>query len=95
MLDEYHVIWSIESSKKIQSIKGYILDEWNEKEVNNFLKKLKEFENIVVRFPKLYPSSLKDTKLRKAVISKHQTVLYEMDNDIIRVHTILDNRQQS
>lgn len=29
---KYRVIWSIESSKKIQSIKGYILDEWNEKE---------------------------------------------------------------
>lgn len=30
------VIWSLESSKKIQSIKEYLLEEWTEDEFNAF-----------------------------------------------------------
>jgi plasmid stabilization system protein ParE len=35
-------IWSLESSRKIQSILEYLLDEWGEKEAKAFLKRLKK-----------------------------------------------------
>lgn len=95
MPEERRVIWSIESSRQIQSIKKYLLNEWSENEVNNFLKKLKRFEGLAARFPKLYPPSVTHPELRRAVITKHQSVIYEIDGNIIRVHTILDHRQQS
>ena len=94
MPSERQVIWSAESSKKVQSIKEYLLVEWSEREVNNFLIKLKKFEHRVKQFPLLYPASLKYPELRKAVISKHQSVIYEIDDDSIRIITILDHRQQ-
>lgn len=95
MPEIYRIIWSLEASDKVQSIKEYLLEEWSEKEVISFLKRLKKFEKIVTRYPKLYPSSIKYPELRRAVITKFQSVIYEIDDNIIRVHTILDHRQKN
>lgn len=91
------VVWSSESVKRVLSIRDYLLEEWSESEVNVFLKRLQNFEKRVKQYPKLYPVSEKFPALRKAVISKHQSVIYEyeMDRKIIMIHTILDNRQQN
>jgi len=95
MAERKRVVWSLESSHKIQEIKAYLLEEWSEAEVNIFLIKLKKFENQVSYFPRLYPASLKFPHLRKAVISKHQSVIYEIGEETIKVITILNNRQKN
>ncbi|HET8864187.1 MAG TPA: type II toxin-antitoxin system RelE/ParE family toxin [Gracilimonas sp.] len=95
MVERKRVVWSLESSDKIQEIKAYLLEEWSESEVNSFLIRLKKFENRVSYFPRLYPASLKFSHLRKAVISKHQSVVYEIGEDTVKVITILDNRQKN
>lgn len=91
------VVWSSESVKRVLSIRDYLLEEWSVKEVNAFLKRLHNFEKRVLKYPKLYPVSEKFPALRKAVISKHQSVIYEYEGDrkIIMIHTILDHRQQN
>lgn len=94
MANKRQVIWSLESSRKVQSIIEYLLDEWGEKEAKVFLKRLKKFENLVVEHPQLYPASQADENLRKAVITKFQSVIYKIDDDSIRVLTILDHRQK-
>lgn len=94
MADKRRVLWSVKSSSQIQSIKNYLLEEWSKKEVNSFVAKLRKFENLVVRFLKLYPTSLEYPNLRKAVIAKHQSVIYEIDGDIIRVHIFLNHLQK-
>lgn len=91
------VVWSSESLKRVLSIREYLLKEWSEKEVNIFLNRLRDFESRVKQYPNLYPASDKFPALRKAVISKHQSVIYEfeIDRKIIMIHTILDHRQQN
>jgi len=89
------VIWSLESSNKVQSIIEFLLDEWGEKEAYTFLNRLKKFEKLVVKYPKLYPASQYDENLRRAVITKFQSAIYRIDDNSIRVITILDHRQDS
>lgn len=89
------VIWSLESSQKVASIKKYLYEEWSEKEVENFINRLHHFEKLVIHYPTIYPASKKHPDLRKAVITKYQSVIYKVDKDIIRVHTILDHRQDN
>lgn len=93
MTVERKVIWSMESSKKVESIKSYLRNNWSISEVQIFLKRLKRFETIVASFPKLYPVSTRNPELRKAILSKHHSIIYEIDEEIIKVHTILDHRQ--
>jgi plasmid stabilization system protein ParE len=89
-----HIRWSLESSERVFAIKKYLIEMWGDKEANFFLERLRHFENLVTRYPKLFPKSDKFPSLRKAVITKHQSVIYEIDGDLIRVHTILDHRQE-
>ncbi|MFY0651180.1 MAG: type II toxin-antitoxin system RelE/ParE family toxin [Cyclobacteriaceae bacterium] len=89
------IIWSLESSTQIQHIKENILVNWSEKEVNLFLGRLRKFEKIVFKYPYLYPRSLKYPNTRKAVISKHNSVIYQIEDDVIRILTILINRQEN
>jgi len=51
MAKKRQVIWSIESSRKVQSIIEYLLEEWGEKEANAFLNRLKKFESMVIDYP--------------------------------------------
>ena len=89
------IVWSSESLKKVLSIREYLLKEWSETEVNTFIKRLRNFEELVKQYPSIYPASDKFPNLRKAVISKHQSVIYEYESnrEIIKIHTILDHRQ--
>lgn len=95
MAEKLSVIWSRESSEKAEEIKAYLLEEWSEREVENFLKELKSFEDRIELFPKLYPASEKHPNMRKAVITKQQSVIYKVLESTIQIVTIIDNRQDN
>lgn len=73
----------------------YLREKWTEKEVIKFVVQIKGFERIVVKFPEVYAESSKKGGLRRAVLSKHNSVIYKIDREktLIRVYTIFDNRQ--
>ena len=62
--------------------------------MNKFLAQLKNFERIVVKFPEIYAESNKNAGWRRAVLSRHNSVIYKVDREkaTIRVYTIFDNR---
>ncbi|MBA9075594.1 MULTISPECIES: type II toxin-antitoxin system RelE/ParE family toxin [Rufibacter] len=93
MKTTFDIRWSQESKAKFQKIIAYLRAEWTEKEVKKFVKRLKEFEQIVVLFPELYAPTRGG--LRRAVLGKHHSVIYRIDfqHRLIRVYTIFDNRQ--
>lgn len=95
MRTEYDILWSKESRFQFDRIILYLRKEWTEKEVNKFISRIKDFERIVTKFPEIYAESNKNAGLRRAVLSKHNSVIYkiERENALIRVYTIFDNRQ--
>lgn len=92
---EFEMRWSKESKVQLASIVLYLREKWTEKEVNKFLTQIREFEKIVVKFPEIYPESNKKSGLRRAVLSKQNSVIYKIDREkvFIRVYTIFDNRK--
>lgn len=95
MEKEFEIIWSKESKVQFDKILRYLKDAWTEKEIKKFVSQLKSFERIVVRFPEIYPESINNPGIRRAVLSKHNSVIYKTDwgNSLIKVYTIFDNRQ--
>ena len=93
MADKYEVRWSDESIQRTDQIVNYLLENWSVKEVKNFLDALEGFEEIVSRFPDIYPHSTKKKGYRKAVILKQISVIYSVERKTIKVHTLFDNRQ--
>ena len=95
METKFEVVWSKESKQQFDKIVGYLRAEWTEKEVIKFVRKLREFEKVVILFPELFAESKKKSEFRRAVITKHNSVIYKVDSKkrLIMVYTIFDNRQ--
>jgi len=93
MADKLEVIWSNESVLKTDQIIKFLIENWSAKEVENFLAALASFEEIVSRFPEIYPCSKVKKGYRKAVIIKQVSIIYSADKSRIKVHTLFDNRQ--
>jgi plasmid stabilization system protein ParE len=95
MATKFEVTWSKESKRQFDKIVSYLRAEWTEKEVKKFVRKLREFEKVVCLFPHLYAESKIKPEFRRAVITKHNSVIYKIDGEkgLIRVYTIFDNRQ--
>jgi len=92
---EFDMLWSKESKIQLDRIVFYLRGKWTAKEVNKFLTQIKEFERIVVKFPEIYAESNKKIGLRRAVLSKYNSVIYKIDWEkaLIKIYTIFDNRQ--
>ena len=93
MADKLDVIWSNESVHKTDQIIKFITENQSNKEVENFLTALAAFEEIVSRFPEIYQKSLIKKGYRKAVILKQVSIIYSIEKNLIKVHTLFDNRQ--
>lgn len=93
MPDNFEVRWSSESARRTDQIIKYLFENWTEREVKNFLLALEGFEEIVSRFPHIYPPSNQKKGHHRAVIMKQISILYSLERNIIKVHTLFDNRQ--
>lgn len=96
MKNEFDILWSKESKHLFDKIIHYLKKEWSVREADNFINELKNFERTVIKFPEIYPRSKQKPELRRAVVTKHNSVIYAIDykSNLIRVYTIFDNRKQ-
>ena len=86
------VYWSYKALTNSLSIKEYLQRKFTQKEINKFYKLLEAFEKIVALFPLLYPVSVKNQKIHRAVLSKQLSVFYTFNKNTIQVVAVLDNR---
>ena len=95
MEKEFEIIWSKESKVQFDKILRYLKDNWTEKEIKKFVSQLKSFEQIVIKLPEIYSESINNPGIRRAVLSKQNSVIYKIDYEKsqIKVYTIFDNRQ--
>jgi plasmid stabilization system protein ParE len=73
-------------------IKGYLLKFFTSKEVNKLYAVVQSFEKVVVVFPELYPASIKNKNIHRAVLSKQLSVFYRVTKERISIIAIIDNR---
>lgn len=90
----YEVQWTQRSLKNAVAIKKYLIRKFGQIEVKKFEGLLLEFELTVSNFPTLYPESISQKRLRRAVIHKNTTVYYLFAKDMVVVIAMKDNRQE-
>ena len=47
MADKLEIVWSDQSIQRVDQVLKYLLDNWSEKEIENFLNAIDGFEEIV------------------------------------------------
>jgi plasmid stabilization system protein ParE len=86
------ISFSTRALANAETIKNYLLYKFTQREVNKFYELLGIFENIIVKFPQLYPKSSINSKVHRAVLSKQLSIFYITTKNKITVVAILDNR---
>jgi plasmid stabilization system protein ParE len=85
MAYKYKLYWSQESLENLEDILFYLNSKWTLREVDNFKKLLSKQIEIILTFPEIFPISVIQPRLRKAVLSKQTIVFYEVSEDRITI----------
>jgi len=67
---DYKLRWSKESISDLEDILSYLSNNWSERTVNKFKKKLNRELDLIIQNPFMFPKSSFNPELRKAVLSK-------------------------
>ena len=93
MGSNYTIFWTDEAIRNFENIVRYLGREWSNKEISHFKDVLNKRLSLIQKYPELFPASSKAPNLRKAVLSKHNSVFYKIaDKEIFILH-LFDNRQ--
>lgn len=90
---DYKLHWTKESIRNLEEILDYLICKWTQKEVDNFNRKLSKKLDMILQNPRMFPVSIFNPKLRKAVLTKQVTIFYEIKNKQIYVTYLFVNRK--
>ncbi len=87
------IIWSPLSVNDFEEVLNYLDNEWTEKVANRFIDLTEEFIHQISINPKQFPLIHKRKKIRKCVITKHNSLYYRELKTKIDILRIYDTRK--
>lgn len=86
------IIWSLLSEDDFAGILEYLENEWGDKVALQFIEILDQVLYQICISPKQFPVIFKKEKIRKSVLTKHNTLFYRFSRSQIDVLRIYDTR---
>ena len=87
------VIWSQRAKTDLNSILDYLEENWTEKEIGKFFRKLDKQISIIQNQPKAFPATQKNN-VRRSVLTRQTTIYYDILKDSVRIVALFDTRQR-
>lgn len=84
--------FSDESLADLRSIEEYLLKNWNDKVFDDFLKKLDKIVIIITEGNVVF-QKYENTDYHKVLITKHNTLIYIVEDHVLKIMRILQNFQ--
>ncbi|MGI9649566.1 type II toxin-antitoxin system RelE/ParE family toxin [Chryseobacterium sp. RLHN22] len=84
--------FSDESLSDLRNIEEFLLKKWNTKVFESFLTKLDEIVDIICEGNVVF-GKYENTKYHKVLITKHNSLIYLIENDVLVIIRILQNFQ--
>ena len=85
-----------EISEKAQQdlfiIEDYLIDKWSIGVLEDFFEKFQKALNMLLERKVLF-QKYEDTYFCKFLLTKHNSIIYSYDNDVLYIHRILQNFQ--
>ena len=76
----FKIIWSAEAYKTFTQNIEYLKEQWSEREIEKFTKRLNEVLIRINEYPEVYPPSQKNKEIRKAKLNKYITLYFSYDD---------------
>lgn len=86
-------LWSPLAESDFRFSLFYLESNWNNAVVNQYLNKIDHLVNQITTNPEQFPLVNNKKKIRKCVVTKHNTIFYREKNDVIEILRIFDTRQ--
>ena len=87
------VIWSPLSEIDFSNILDYLDKKWGGKVASNFITLTENIINQISINPKQFPICYKRKKVRKCVLTKHNSIFYRDGKKYVEILRIYDTRQ--
>ena len=87
------IIWSPSAESDFANILEYLQENWEERVTNQFIDLTEGILAQISLNPKQFPLIHKKQKIRKCVITKHNTLFYRESNSQVDLLRIYDTRQ--
>ncbi len=83
---------SIEAQQDIDEIESYLLRKWNQDVVFSFFDLLDNAISIL-ELGNVYFEKYENTGYMKYLVTKHNYIVYDYQDDLLRIHRIINNFQ--
>ncbi len=84
--------FSDESLSDLQKIEEYLIYYWNDRVLDEFLTKLDDIVKIVCNGNVIF-QKYEDTVYHKILITKHNTLIYSVEDEVLKIIRIIQNFQ--
>jgi plasmid stabilization system protein ParE len=88
------IIWSPSAENNFLHILEYLQNNWDVKVSLSLIEITDKLIKLILTNPRQFPVIHNDKKIRKCVISKHNTLYYRERGSYIDILRIFDNRQE-
>lgn len=88
-----YIIWSPSAVKDFEHVLDYLKENWSNEVTLKFLDEIEILISFISKQPKQFPLINKKLKVRKCVITKHNTLFYRENKEFIELLRIFDTRQ--
>jgi|SRR5450759_287120 len=89
------IIWSPLAEFDFANLLDYLDKNWERKVASNFIDLTENILNQISLNPKQFPICYKRKKVRKCVLTKHNTLFYRETRSRVEILRIYDSRQDS
>jgi len=87
------IIWSPLSENDFENTLDYLDNKWGNKIASNFIELTENILNQIAINPRQFPIFYKRKKVRKCVLTKHNSLFYRDGKTQIEILRIYDTRQ--
>jgi len=87
------VVWSPLSESDFSKILEYLNENWDEKVTNQFIDLIENILEQISINPRQFPIIYKKEKIRKCVLTKHNSMFYRDSKNQVDILRIYDTRQ--
>lgn len=93
MRSGYKLMWSDRALADLKNIIHYLTENWTEKEIKAFARRLDKRLDLISVNPNLFPRTTRRKNVRKCVLTKHTVIYYKTDNKVVTLVALFDPRQ--
>lgn len=92
MNNGYEIEWSEKATHDFDEIVQFLSNTWGEKIVQKFVRSMDNELKRICTFPYAFPASSIKIGVRRCILSKFNTIYYQVKGNLIYIITIQDNR---